>query len=205
MSRNLRVICRVALIVAGAAFVVQHVVSRRAPHVESAAPSRTTAAQALNPDSLVLPVEGVSVTDLRDSFNAPRSGHLHEAIDIPAPRGTPVLAVAAGRILKLHESPAGGHTIYLAGPRRHLVYYYAHLDHYAFGLREGAEVKRGEVIGFVGTSGNAPKNFPHLHFGVERPSADGAWWKGTSIDPYPILVGHDGQTDGAPAGVAAIQ
>jgi murein DD-endopeptidase MepM/ murein hydrolase activator NlpD len=142
---------------------------------------------------LVIPVLGVERDALRDSYGAQRSGHLHSAIDIMAPRGTPALAAADGTIVKLFHSGEGGLTIYLADRPRSTVYYYAHLDSYAADVHEGSIVARGEVIGFVGSTGNAPANAPHLHFGVERLPAGGNWWKGEPMNPYPILRAH-GQT-----------
>ena len=117
----------------------------------------------------------------------PRGGRRHEAIDILAPRGTPVKAVEDGRIARLFFSKAGGTTIYQFDPTERFCYYYAHLDRYADGLRENDQVRRGQVIGYVGTTGNAPKNTPHLHFAVFRLNAEKRWWEGTPIDPYDLL------------------
>ncbi|MBA3295645.1 MAG: M23 family metallopeptidase [Acidobacteria bacterium] len=108
-------------------------------------------------------------------------------MDILAPTGTPVKAVEAGRIARLFFSKAGGITIYQFDPTERFCYYYAHLDRYATGLREGDRVKQGQVVGYVGVSGNAPKNTPHLHFAVFRLNADKKWWEGVPIDPYEIL------------------
>jgi peptidoglycan LD-endopeptidase LytH len=135
---------------------------------------------------LVLPVAGVSHADLRNDYGAPRSGsRRHTAIDILAPRGTPVVAASDGTILKLYRSRAGGLTIYLADAASEVVYYYAHLDRYAESLSEGMMVERGSVIGYVGSTGNATT--PHLHFGVELLPAGGNWWKGKPVNPFPIL------------------
>jgi murein DD-endopeptidase MepM/ murein hydrolase activator NlpD len=133
---------------------------------------------------LMIPVRGVQVSALVSSFADARSGHTHEAIDILAPRGTEVLAVEDGKVAKLFTSAAGGLTIYQFDPGKTFVYYYAHLDSYADGVKEGDEVKRGEVIGYVGTTGNAPKNTPHLHFGISKLGADQRWWGGTALDPF---------------------
>jgi murein DD-endopeptidase MepM/ murein hydrolase activator NlpD len=138
---------------------------------------------------LLIPVRGVVASALASSFDDGRVGHLHEAIDILAPRGTDVLAVENGRIEKLFTSVAGGLTIYEFDPSKQFVYYYAHLDSYAPGIQEGDEVKRGDVIGFVGTTGNAPKNTPHLHFAIAKLGADHRWWGGTALDPF--LVWRD--------------
>lgn len=136
----------------------------------------------------VIPVEGVKPEQLTRSFSDRRgSTRLHEAIDIPAPRNTPVKAVEDGVIARLFFSKAGGITIYQFDPSERFCYYYAHLERYADNLREGDRVRKGQVIGYVGTSGNAPKDVPHLHFAVFRLTAEKRWWEGTPIDPYDIL------------------
>ncbi len=135
---------------------------------------------------LVVPVRGILVSALASSFNDARSGHKHEAIDILAPRGTEVVAVESGRVAKLFSSGAGGLTIYQFDPKEQFVYYYAHLDDYADGVKEGAAVARGQVIGHVGTTGNAPKSTPHLHFAISKLGADHRWWGGTALDPFLI-------------------
>jgi peptidoglycan LD-endopeptidase LytH len=137
---------------------------------------------------LLMPVQGVKAADIRDNFEEGRGKRRHEAIDILAPRDTPVLAVDDGRIGKLFRSLAGGITIYQFDPSERFIYYYAHLERYADGVKEGKPVKRGEVIGYVGTSGNAPKNTPHLHFTIFRATAEKKWWKGEAINPYPYLA-----------------
>jgi murein DD-endopeptidase MepM/ murein hydrolase activator NlpD len=137
---------------------------------------------------LLIPVEGVDAPDLVSSFHDRRGGsRTHEAIDILAPMGTPVRAVEDGRIAKLFNSKAGGITIYQFDPGQRYCYYYAHLDRYAEGLRENDEVRRGQVIGYVGVSGNAPKDTPHLHFAIFKLTDEKRWWEGTPLDPYPIL------------------
>jgi peptidoglycan LD-endopeptidase LytH len=137
---------------------------------------------------LDIPVEGVKADQLVRSFDDRRSGtRAHEALDILAPRNTPVKAVEDGRIARLFESKAGGTTIYQFDPTETYCYYYAHLERYAPGLKEGDTVKKGQVIGYVGTSGNAPKNTPHLHFAIFKLTAAKHWWEGTPIDPYDIL------------------
>jgi murein DD-endopeptidase MepM/ murein hydrolase activator NlpD len=138
---------------------------------------------------LMVPVEGIGPAQVPDSYAAGRGGgRRHNAIDILAPRGTPVVAADAGRILKLRENAAGGITIYVVDPAARFVYYYAHLDRYRDRLREGAEVEQGELLGYVGTSGNAPKNTPHLHFQVMRYDDPKRWWDGTPINPHDFLV-----------------
>ena len=143
---------------------------------------------ALASRSLEIPVEGVKPDQLVRSFEDRRSGtRSHEAIDILAPRNTPVRAVEDGKIARLFESKAGGTTIYQFDPTEQFCYYYAHLERYADGLDEGDTVKKGQIIGYVGTSGNAPKNTPHLHFAIFRLTTEKRWWEGTPIDPYDIL------------------
>jgi peptidoglycan LD-endopeptidase LytH len=137
--------------------------------------------------TLEMPVRGISATALVPSFNDARDGRRHEALDIPAPRNTPVVAVEDGTIAKLFQSRAGGTTIYQYDPGSTYAYYYAHLERYADGLREGGAVRRGDVIGYVGTSGNAPKDVPHLHFAIFKLGPDKTWWEGTPIDPYEVL------------------
>ena len=117
-------------------------------------------------DAIVIPVAGVAKAALRDDFDAIHSGHPHHAIDIRAPRGTPVLAAVDGTIRKLYESRAGGITIYEFDLATERSYYYAHLDSYASNVVEGMRVKQGDVIGYVGTTGNAPPETPHLHFAI---------------------------------------
>jgi murein DD-endopeptidase MepM/ murein hydrolase activator NlpD len=139
---------------------------------------------------LEIPVKGVDAGALVDSFSDARGGRKHEAIDILAPRGAEVLAVEDGRIAKLFTSAAGGLTIYQFDRSQQFVYYYAHLDRYA-DVKEGNDVRRGDIIGYVGTTGNAPKNTPHLHFAIAKLDPDHRWWGGTPLDPF--LVWHDPQ------------
>ena len=138
--------------------------------------------------NLTLPVLGIKKEDLRSNFDELRSGNRrHEAIDILAPRNTPVFAVEDGEIARLFLSAAGGITIYQFDPSEKYVYYYAHLEKYALGLEEGDDVKRGDIIGYVGTTCNAPRNTPHLHFAIFRMTDEKKWWQGTAIDPYSVL------------------
>jgi murein DD-endopeptidase MepM/ murein hydrolase activator NlpD len=137
---------------------------------------------------LLIPVEGVQPGELTRQFNDERGGsRRHEAIDIPAPRHTPVRAVEDGTIARLFYSKAGGITVYQFDPTSDFCYYYAHLERYAEGLREGEAVRRGQIIGYVGTSGNAPKTTPHLHFAIFRLTEARHWWEGTPIDPYDVF------------------
>ena len=137
---------------------------------------------------LAMPVQGVPRTGLQDTYDDARGqGRVHNAIDIMATRGTPVLAVEAGRIAKLFTSKLGGLTIYQYDPTETYCYYYAHLDRYAPGIKEGDQVSRGQVIGYVGSTGDASPDGPHLHFEITRLHADKKWWQGDAINPYPIL------------------
>jgi len=135
---------------------------------------------------LLLPVAGFDVARLRDNFAEARGGRVHEALDLPAPRGTPVLAVDDGVVKKLFTSAAGGLTVYEFDRDGIYSYYYAHLDAYAEGLREGQELKKGDRIGYVGTTGNAPPGTPHLHFTVFKLTPGKRWWEGTPINPFPL-------------------
>jgi peptidoglycan LD-endopeptidase LytH len=143
-----------------------------------------TALTDLRGRGLVLPVQGIRVADLRNTFRDSRGNRAHEAIDILAPRGTSVLAVDDGRIARLFLSHAGGITIYHFDSDERYAYYYAHLERYADGLDEGDHVRRGQVIGYVGTTGNAPPGTPHLHFGIFQLGPEKHWWEGTPINPY---------------------
>jgi murein DD-endopeptidase MepM/ murein hydrolase activator NlpD len=136
-----------------------------------------------------MPIDGVSRAQLHDSFDERRAAGLrrHEALDIMAPRGTPVRAVEAGRVAKLFRSVAGGLTVYLFDSAETFSYYYAHLDRYAAGLHEGQQVRRGELIAYVGSTGNASEDAPHLHFAVFQLGAERRWWQGTPINPYAVL------------------
>jgi murein DD-endopeptidase MepM/ murein hydrolase activator NlpD len=151
------------------------------------APPSPEDAERLRARRLQLPVAGVRVEQVRDAFADGRGDRLHLAVDIMAPRGTPVLSADDGRIWKLRSNNLGGITIYTTDPEERFVYYYAHLDRYRDGLTEGMTVLRGDTLGFVGTTGNAPPNVPHLHFQVARLGADRRWWTGTPIDPLPYL------------------
>jgi murein DD-endopeptidase MepM/ murein hydrolase activator NlpD len=150
---------------------------------------------ALPAGALLVPVAGVAPTALADTFTQARgSGRVHDAIDIMAPRGTPVLAAADGSVEKLYFSEGGGGiTAYVRSPDRRWIYYYAHLDHYAPGLAEGQQLRRGAPIGFVGSTGNASPEAPHLHFAINAMAPDQRWWEGTPVNPYPILAGAVGR------------
>ncbi|MFA4575549.1 M23 family metallopeptidase [Xanthomonas perforans] len=157
-------------------------------------PAATTPAQppaAAAPGSdLLIPVEGIGASQLQDTFTDARSeGRVHDAIDILAPTGTPVVAVADGTVEKLFTSERGGLTIYQFEPGGKYCYYYAHLERYADGLAEKQSIKRGQVIGYVGSTGNANPAAPHLHFEIHRLGPEKQWWKGEALNPYPVLHG----------------
>ena len=137
---------------------------------------------------LIIPVEGARPVDLRDSFDAARSGgRLHHAIDILAPRGTPVMAATDGEIVRLSYNAAGGITIYQMSDDRKIVFYYAHLDSYADDLLKGDYVRQGDIIGYVGNTGNAASGSCHLHFSIWAVTDPKKYWTGDNINPYPIL------------------
>jgi len=134
-----------------------------------------------------MPVPGVRASDLLDTFNESRGGHKHEALDIAAPRGTPVIAAVEGNIAKLFNSKRGGLTIYQFDDAQVYCYYYAHLDRYAPGLKEGMLVRQGEVMAYVGSTGDASPDAPHLHFAIFELGPRKRWWEGTPVDPLPLL------------------
>ena len=137
---------------------------------------------------LTLPVKGAVPGDVHDMFNEMRGGtRRHEAIDMLAPRNTPVIAVEDGLVVRLFFSKAGGITVYQSDPTNTYIYYYAHLEKYADGLKEGQKIKRGELLGYVGTSGNAPADTPHLHFAIFKMTDKKQWWQGTALDPFQVL------------------
>ena len=139
--------------------------------------------------SLLMPVQGYDARKLRDNFDETRGGiRKHEALDIMAARGTPVVAADDGKIARLFRSIAGGITIYQFDPDGNFAYYYAHLDRYREGLKEGETVKRGDVIGYVGSTGNAPESAPHLHFTIFELGPEKKWWRGKAVNPYPYLA-----------------
>jgi len=138
---------------------------------------------------LRLPLERVDVKVMKGQFGERRADGTrgHEAVDLLAPRNTPVLAVEDGTIAKLFNSKAGGTTIYQFDREGRFCYYYAHLESYASGLGENQHVSAGDVIGYVGTSGNAPKNTPHLHFAIFELTPERRWWQGRALDPYLVF------------------
>jgi murein DD-endopeptidase MepM/ murein hydrolase activator NlpD len=137
---------------------------------------------------LLVPVEGIKASQVEDTFGQPRGkDRHHEALDIMAPKGTRVLAAGDGKVVKLFNSKPGGLTVYQFDPGEKYAYYYAHLDRYAEGIKEGMELKRGDLVGYVGSTGNAKAEAPHLHFAVVELTPQKQWWKGTPVDPYPML------------------
>ena len=158
--------------------------STTATDASSAAP----AAAAAPAGKLLIPVEGVKLAQLSDNFDQPRGKERHhEALDIMAPKGTKVLAVADGKLTKLFNSKPGGLTVYQFDPTEKYAYYYAHLDRYAEGVKEGMDLKRGDLVGYVGVTGNSDPNAPHLHFAVVELTPEKQWWKGTPINPFPLM------------------
>lgn len=160
---------------------VATVLPRRAPEIKL--PS-------IMPSELIIPVEGVTSAQLVDTWGQARSeGRKHEGIDIMARYGTPVRATADGVVAKLFFSKRGGTTLYQFDRSGRLVYYYAHLSAYAAGLKEGDEVRQGQLIAYVGATGNATT--PHLHFEIQRSNAGHQWWRGASLNPYmPLKTAH---------------
>ncbi|MCC4597965.1 M23 family metallopeptidase [Xanthomonas campestris pv. phormiicola] len=157
----------------------------------AAADAAAAAAPANAADDLLIPVQGVRRNQLQDTFTDARSqGRRHDAIDILAPAGTPVLAVADGSVEKLFDSERGGLTVYQFEPSGRYAYYYAHLQRYADGLAEQQTLRRGQVLGYVGSTGNADPGAPHLHFEIHRLGPEKQWWKGESLNPYPLLRGE---------------
>jgi murein DD-endopeptidase MepM/ murein hydrolase activator NlpD len=165
-----------------------------APGATAAAPAGAPGALAPTPllarGALLIPVQGIEPSALRNTYDERRGGgsRTHEALDIPAQRGTPVLSATGGRVLKLFDSKAGGKMVYAADSSERFILMYAHLDAYASGLADGQPLRRGQVLGTVGTTGNAPPNVPHLHFAIARSNNVKEWWKGAPVNPYPLLA-----------------
>lgn len=156
------------------------------PELNPSPPSQP--GEVTEPNNLLIPVAGVRSDQLRDTYSESRSeGRVHDAIDIIAPLGTPVLATADGTVVKLFQSERGGTTIYQLSTDKRFVYYYAHLNRYAEGLAEGHFAKQGETIAYVGDSGNAGAGNYHLHFSIAQLSDPKHYWQGVNINPYPLL------------------
>ncbi len=166
--------------------------ANRAPAVVPAKAPARSGDIVIAPTGLAIPVTGVRADQLIDTFSQSRAGgRPHDAIDIMAPAGTPVVAAAEGIVEKLFFSEGGGGiTAYVRSPDRRWMYYYAHLQSYAPGLREGQRVARGDRIGLVGSTGNANPAGPHLHFAIHGMSGGERWWQGRAVNPYPLLAGR---------------
>lgn len=162
------------------------VIASHAVHPQS--PVATEAEQAWLKTILQMPIAGISASELRDTFNDQRGDRRHEALDIPAPKGTPVLSATDGRVLRLLLSDRGGLMVYAADPSERFVLLYGHLERYEDDLREGATLCQGQVLGYVGTTGNASPTAPHLHFGILRAGDVRKWWQGMPVDPRPLLI-----------------
>ena len=161
----------------------------RAPRASNGPPPTPTGDElAALAAGIGVPVEGVLPANLGDSFNEMRGERRHDALDIMAARGTRVLAATDGRLLKLYDSKRGGLMIYASDPSDRFVLLYGHLDRFAPGLVEGTALRRGQYIGDVGSTGNASPDAPHLHFGIARVADTRQWWRGTPVDPRPLLV-----------------
>jgi len=157
---------------------------------DPAASSATSDAEYLRLRHILVPVAGADMSKVEDTFNDGRDGdRIHHAIDILAPRGTPILSADDGKILRMSTNALGGISMYTVDTDARLVYYYAHMDHYNDAMSPGRTIVKGDTLGFVGTTGNAPKDTPHLHFQVMRWPADGKYWNGEPIDPFEALGG----------------
>jgi len=155
---------------------------------EMSAPAAPADATTKPAGKLLIPVEGIKLAQLSDNFDQPRGNERHhEALDIMAPHGSKVIAAGDGKVVKLFNSKPGGLTLYQFDPGEKYAYYYAHLDRYADGVREGSVLKRGDLLGYVGVTGNSAKDAPHLHFAVFELTPKKEWWKGTAVNPYPML------------------
>ena len=192
----------VVAVVLSSAFWIFYYNIRSAPQVSlagqqevvdpaNAPPAAVAEGVTVGPAGLAIPVVGVKVKDLSDTFTQARAGGVrrHDAIDIMAPVGRPVVSAAPGRVEKLFFSQGGGgNTVYVRSDDGRWMYYYAHLSAYAPGLREGQRLLRGAPVGYVGATGNANPAGPHLHFAINRMEPGERWWQGTPINPYPLLA-----------------
>lgn len=179
-------------------------VATRVPELQLGASETLKAVAELRKKKLLMPIEGVDPARLKGSFYEGRSTGKHHAVDILAPRNTPVHACDNGTVLRLFHSQYGGTTIYQCDRSGQFIYYYAHLERYAPGIKEGDKVSKGQVIAFVGTSGNAPPNTPHLHFSISKPVKPFGWYPSAPIDPYEVFAQHEVQTfNWLPSAIAA--
>jgi murein DD-endopeptidase MepM/ murein hydrolase activator NlpD len=157
--------------------------------IVAAEPERDPSLELLRERGLLVPVRGILASQIPDTYDAPRDGaRLHNAQDILAKRGTPVLAADDGTILHIGTNSLGGNVVWTADPSRRFAFYYAHLDHWAKGLHDGQSISRGDVLGYVGTTGNAPKDTPHLHFQVVRIVSGKRYSDGPPINPLPFFT-----------------
>ena len=157
----------------------------------SAGPVTITEGVEVGPAGLAIPVAGIKAAQLTDTYTQARAGgaRRHDAIDIMAAEGTPVVAAADGLVEKIFNSAQGGLTVYVRSNDRRWTYYYAHLQRYAPGLAEGQKVRRGQLLGTVGHTGNANPAGPHLHFAINQMQPNEKWWHGAPVNPYPLLAG----------------
>jgi peptidoglycan LD-endopeptidase LytH len=170
------------------AFILPAALSAQTSVKAAVGPSHNPIIDELRGKGLLLPLSGISVSDITDTFRDVRgSGRIHHAMDIPAQRGSPVLSTDSGQIIKLYNSKAGGLMIYAADSKRRFIYCYAHLDRYRAGLTEGDVIARGDTIGYVGTTGNAPPDYPHLHFGILRSDDVTKWSRGLPVNPAKVF------------------
>ena len=152
-------------------------------------PARDPALESLRERGLLVPVKGIFASQIPDTYDSPRDGaRVHNAQDILAKRGTPVLAADDGSIIHVGKNTLGGNVIWTTDPSRRFAFYYAHLDHYAKGLHDGQQIARGDVLGYVGTTGNAPKDTPHLHFQVVRIVTGKRYSDGPPLNPLPLFT-----------------
>lgn len=142
----------------------------------------------------MVPLDGLAPAALRNDYDASRGSRSHRALDMLAPKGTPILSADDGTIGRVDRTPIGGNIIYATDADNLFVYYYAHLDRHAPGLVVGQTVRKGDVIGYVGTTGNAPANTPHLHFQIMVRGSGRMWWDGPPINPWPFFV-YSGATN----------
>ncbi|GAB5534955.1 MAG: hypothetical protein Rubg2KO_12040 [Rubricoccaceae bacterium] len=194
----LRLVFAAALLALAPAAASQAVDSDTTSTDSSEVPIETVSERSFSASSLLVPVEGIAPEDLDDTFSARRSGgRTHRAIDIMADRGTPVLAVSDGEIVRLHSNRLGGKVLYLRSPDGTYDFYYAHLNGYAEGVEVGLQVQQGDVIGYVGNTGNARRTPPHLHFQVLKQGRRG---RGTPVNPYRLFTRSDLYDEGTVRG-----
>lgn len=185
------VLAIILLVVAGFVATTRFGTAERAIAAREEGRAPTEPEAIVRAGSLAMPVRGVSVATVRDSWGDARGGGTrgHHGTDIMAPGGTPVVAAAPGQVEKLFDSRLGGTTLYVRSPDRRWIYYYAHLAGYAPGVHEGQRVRTGDPLGFVGDTGDAGAGNYHLHFGLQHMQPNERWWEGRDVNPYPLLAG----------------